>query len=139
MNLYEHLSKARETHQTKAAKRRASQVFEFNWRSTGSEYVLGWPKAAALLNIKESSLAARLSTGKGNHCVVTTNPIHGERDILTVSRMTTAKAQNRMRGRPVKFVDRARLGVEFEDGTFLAPPASAVPKTRNRRTDDASE
>lgn len=136
MELFQHLIKAREAQRTKAAKRRASQVFEFNWRSTGSEYVLGWPAAAALLNMKESSLAARLSTGKGKHCVRTANPVHGEQDVLTVSRMSNAKAENRMRGRPAKFIDRARLGDGFDDGIDLAPPARTMPKTRNRRTDD---
>lgn len=111
MELHTHLQKARAAKQKHCQQRRASQIFEFNWRSTGSEFVTGWKTAAALLHMKESSLAVRLSSSKNNFQVTRVNPQHGEPDILTVSRVAPVKAK-KPRGRPPKQQDWERLGSE---------------------------
>lgn len=112
MDLLSHLQKAREAQSTIAAKRRASQVFQLSWRGTGSEYVVGWQAVCAVLGMKESSLACRLSTHKNAYTVTRTNPVSGEPDILTISRVSAAKAANKLKGRPPKQVDVDRLGSE---------------------------
>jgi hypothetical protein len=113
MDLSEHLSLARAIGQAKAKSKRERQVFELWWRSTGSEYVVGWQALAQLLGIKESTLAVRLSSTKNAYSVVRTNPVHGEQDVLIISRVSAVKAETlKKRGRKAKAVDWERLGTQ---------------------------
>lgn len=112
MDLHEHLANARQALKNVTAKRRLTQPFLFNWRSAGSEIVIGWAVAAKLLRIKESTLAVRLSRTKNNYVVKKINPV-GLEDILTVSRVTEETAAKRLQGRPPKAEPNwERLGSE---------------------------
>jgi hypothetical protein len=103
MDLYSHLSKARERARANAATRRANTVFTLSWRGGGASELLGHKALAAALNINLSSIPVLLSKGGGTSFdLMRTNPITGERDILTVTRTLPAKAKraSRARGRP---------------------------------------
>lgn len=113
MELVAHLAKAREAAKTAAERRKATQVFQFHWRSSESEYIVGWASACALLGMKENSLAVRLSASKNSYVIKRTNPLTGEPDILTISRVSFDKAKKALRGRPPKQVDLERLGTEY--------------------------
>lgn len=118
MDLEEHLARARAAHKTQAAKRRAAQMFELAWRSSSPEYIVGWELVAKRLGIKEATLRSRLSSGGGKYSCKRVNPVTGELDILDVRRREVISVQPK-RGRPAKFIDRQRLGIEYEDAEPL--------------------
>lgn len=151
MDLLEHLANARQAAKNNAAARRDTQIFKFDWRATGWQFVVGYAAACSVLGVKENTLRSRLSTTKNKFILKRVNPIHGEYDILTVSTISFAKVPSNVRGRVAREVDWERLGQEapgYEEamragaiafpkrgvGTTLASPAKTVPKRTNRRT-----
>jgi hypothetical protein len=148
MDLLTHLANARQAAKNNAAARKNTQLFRFDWRSTGWTFVVGYPAACSALGIKENTLRSRLSTTNNKYMLKRVNPIHGEYDALTVSAIPLAKVPAGVRGLVAREVDWERLGAEapgydaavqagklaFPTGTTLAPPARTVPKQTNRRT-----
>jgi len=139
MDLFEHLAHARQAAKTKAAANRTTQVFRMDWRSAGCEFVVGYKAICQRLGIKETSLRTRLSTTKNRYSLRRVNPVHGEYDIVTVSKVSTAKIPKKQRGRVAKQIDWSRLGSEapgFPSGTDLTESAKTMPKDANRDTDE---
>lgn len=129
MEITEHLARARKAHTVKATERRNRQMFQLAWRSSEPEHIVGWEQVCSRLNLKENTLRSRLSTGKGTVTLKRVNPLTGEPDMLTVSRLTFAEVKPR-RGRPPLRVDLERLGVEYveQDTTPLVVPPKPVNK-----------
>ena len=133
MDLLTHLANARQALKNATAKRRLTQPFLFNWRSAESEIVIGWAVAASLLRIKETTLGVRLSRTKNNYSMKKINPVSGEEDILTVSRITPEAAAKRLRGRPLKAEpDWERLGSEAPGRPPETEPVRSVGKPKSR-------
>lgn len=112
MDLRQHLDRARQVHRAKAAERKATQRFILSWRGSEPEYVTGYSDLCARLKIKESTLRVRLSEGHGVYNLTRTNPTTGELDVLSITRLIPAKEPTK-RGRPKKYIDLDRLGIEF--------------------------
>jgi hypothetical protein len=125
VELKDHLTTARQVHRSKAAQRRASQLFRLAWRSSASETVTGFTAVCARLGVKETTLRARLSASKNAFALKRVNPLTGEPDILVVSYLNI-EGKKAKRGRPPKYIlDEARMGSEFTDGIVqLKSPAA---------------
>ena len=63
----------------------ANRQYELDWRSTGSQLVVGRAATAATLGVTEQSLQVYLSNGKAKRGLLRTNPQTGELDIVTVT------------------------------------------------------
>jgi hypothetical protein len=97
----------------KAKQRRDDTVFTLSFRGGGTSQIVGYSSLAKELNIKESSITVLLSKGGDKGFTLNrVNPVTQETDILTVWRITPTKPKLK-RGRPPKYIDKARLGTEF--------------------------
>lgn len=98
------LQKARLTKSMKAEKRRNEQAFQLSWAGGGSERVMGWFTLAKRLQYRETTIRAKLSIGKESFSMKLDNPLTGQPDILTVTRLPLADmgATRLKRGRPPK-------------------------------------
>jgi hypothetical protein len=96
----------------------SQQRFQLHWRGSGESELFTLEQLCAYLNLKPQSVRVYLAKGHGSFDIVRANPLTGEPDALTITRLKPERPAKRPVGRPPHQYDSERLGTEF--GTPLA-------------------
>lgn len=119
------LTAARQKHSANAKRRRETTRFVLSWRSGGTSELLGYSNLAKAISVKETSIPVLFSRGtKTSFDLARNNPVTDEPDIVTVTRIITAKDKPR-RGRPPKLVR--------QEPELLGDDLGCTPKSRINR------
>lgn len=133
------IDKARAQYISNKQVERAEQPFLLSWAGGGSTQVIGWEALAKEIKLKESSIRVHLSQGKGTFNLHRTNPLVGERDILTVTRLALPGelVEKAPVGRPPKQAyDLDVLGSEAPRPKKLSSPTPKSRRNNKIPTDD---
>lgn len=101
--------------QQQADARKQGEQFIVSWRAGGeTEYITGRAALAKRLKLSLNTIQLYLSRGKGTFNLVRFRPDTREKDQLVIIRATPEEIAKRKPGRPPKYIDRERLGAEFD-------------------------